>query len=1073
MKKLLLLTIVCLFTIHSFCDEARLLRFPALSGENIVFSYAGDLFIVNSSGGIARRLTTHEGYEMFPRFSPDGNTIAFTAQYDGNTEVYIMPTTGGTPKRITYTATLSRDDVSDRMGPNNIVMGWTNDGKNVVFRSRMKSFNSFKGHLFLAPIDGGLHRQIELATGSWCSYSSDGNKLAMNRVFREFRTWKYYKGGMADDIWIHDLNTKETINVTNSKSQDIFPMWYEDKVYFLSDRDRIMNLFVYDTVENKSRKLTNFVSFDIKFPSMGDGKIVFENGGYIYIYHIEEARVEKLKVKIQEDLSSGRTKFVDASEFINSVAIAPDGSRLVVSARGEIFSVPVKNGITRRLTNNSGVHNRNAVWSPDGKSIAFISDQTGEYQIYIIDPQKPCSEKKISKIEPNYIYQLKWSPDSKKIMWNDKKLGLHILDVKTGKSKRIHSSIMGEIHDFNWSPDSKWIAFTDRNKAKFLTVFLYSLRSKEKFSVSSDWYQSYNPAFSDDGKYLFFVSNRDFNPIYSLTEWNIAYRDMSRIFFLTLDDKTVSPFAPKNTEVFEEQQNKSDTDEVIVNVVKENITDRIEFLPGDPGSYTSLNFVNNKLYYVYRKQNHPAKFMMYDFIKLESVELGEYASFDISTDKKKMLLRKNQNYYVIDLPASQIKVDKPVSFEQLNIPVDLKEEWNQIYNEAWRQMRDYFYDPGMHGVDWDNIRKKYADLVYHANHRDDLNYIIGEMIGELNAGHAYINGGDRVQAQRIKTGLLGAELTKDRKSGYFVIDKILKGKNWKKNLRSPLIGQGIDIQEGEYIISINNIYTNTVENIYELLLGQAGNTVEIEVNNKPNDKNARKYLIQPVEDESQLYYFQWVQENIRKVNEATEQRVGYLHVPDMSVTGLNEFIKYYYPQLAKEALIIDDRGNGGGNVSPMLIERLKREMSIMVMSRDVPTPSVKPSGTMIGPKVLLVDQYSASDGDLFPYQFRRHRLGDIVGVTTWGGVIGIRGSLPFIDGADLRKPEFAHYNEKGWILEGEGLKPDIIVENDPYLEFKGVDAQLNKAIEVILYELEKISPKTPEIPKFPDKSGKK
>ncbi len=1073
MKRLLLLAIVCLFIIPSFGEEARLLRFPVISGENIVFSYAGDLFIVSSSGGIARRLTSHEGYEMFPRFSPDGNTIAFTAQYDGNTEVYIMPATGGTPKRITYTATLSRDDVSDRMGPNNIVMGWTNDGKNVIFRSRMRSFNSFKGHLFLAPLDGGLPQQLELATGSWCSYSPDGTKLAMNRVFREFRTWKYYKGGMADDIWIHDFKTKETINVTDSKSQDIFPMWYKDKIYFLSDRDRTMNLFVYDTNENQTKKLTNFVRFDIKFPSLGDGKIVFENGGYIYIYHIEEAKVEKLKIRIQEDFSGSRTKFVDASDFINNVAIAPDGSRLVVSARGEIFSVPVKQGITRRLTSDSGVHNRNAVWAPDGKNIAYISDKTGEYQIYTINPQVPGSEVKISNIDPNYIYSIKWSPDSKRIMWNDKKLGLHIIDIETGKSKRIHHSMISEIHDYNWSPDSKWIAFTDRNRARFQLVYLYNLQTKEKFPVTSEWYQSFNPVFSDDGKYLFFVSNRDFNPIYSLTEWNVAYRDMSRIYFVTLDSNTPSPFAPKNTEVFDNTDDKKNSDEVIVNVAREGITERIEFVPGEAGSYSGLHFVNNRLYYVYRKLNHPAKLMMFDFEKSESTELGEYSSFEISHDNKKMLLRKNKNYYVINLPSSSIKTDKPVSLEEMKISVDIREEWNQMYNEAWRQMRDYFYDPGMHGVNWENIRNKYSELVKHANHRDDLNYIIGEMIGELNAGHAYINGGDRTQARRIKTGLLGAEFSKDRRSGYFKIEKILKGKNWKPNLRSPLTGSGIDIQEGEYLISINNIHTNTVENLYELLLGQAGKTVEIAVNTRPNDRNARSFLIQPIDDEAQLYYFEWVQENIRKVNEATDGRVGYLHIPDMSVAGLNEFVKYYYPQLSKDALIIDDRGNGGGNVSPMLIERLKREMSIMVMSRDVPTPSIKPAGTMIGPKVLLVDQYSASDGDLFPYQFRRHRLGYIVGVTTWGGVIGIRGSLPFIDGADLRKPEFAHYDETGWILEGIGLKPDIVVENDPYLEFKGIDAQLNKAIEVVLFELERLSPKIPDIPEFPDKSGKK
>lgn len=1072
MKKLLFVfSAIIFFSTISFAEESRLLRFPAISGDNIVFSYAGDLFIVDKSGGVARRLTSHEGYEMFPRFSPDGQTIAFTAQYDGNTEVYTIPITGGTPKRITYTATLRRDDISDRMGPNNIVMNWTNDGEYVVFRSRMRSFNSFKGHLFKAPINGGMPIQMELATGSWCSFSPDGKKMAMNQVFREFRTWKYYKGGMADDVWIHNFETKETTNITNSRSQDIFPMWHENKIYFISDRDRVMNLFVYDTDTEETKKLTNFVRFDIKFPSLGKNEIIFENGGYIYLYHIADARIEKLNIKIKEDLSGSRTKFIDASDFIGNVHLAPDGNRIAVSARGEIFSVPVDKGITRQLTKMSEAHNRNPLWSPDGKSIAYISDKTGEYQLYIHNPQIPGSETKISDIDPTYIYNMKWSPNSEKLLWNDKKLGLHILDVDRKRSKLIYKSEYGEIHDYNWSPDNNWVVFSDLNSARFRIIYLYNVKSGEKTQITSEWYNSYSPLFSTNGEYLFFISNRDFNPIYSITEWNTAYRDMSRIYFVTLDDKTKSPFAPRNFEVFDDRagdESKKSSSDITINT--NNIIDRIDVMPISAGTYSRLNYANNRLYYVYSKLNQPAKLMMFDFDKRKETELGNYSNYQISDDEKKMLISHNQKYYVIDLPSSKINLSSEVDLSALQIPVNKSKEWMQIYNEAWRQMRDFFYDPNMHGVNWKAIRDKYADLVKYVNHRDDLNYIIGEMIGELNAGHAYINGGDRIEVQRIKTGLLGAEVSKDKNSGYFKINRILQGKNWKTNVRSPLTGPGFNINEGDYIISINNIHTNTVENIYELLLGKANQKIEISVNSRPSTRNAERYVIKPIEDESQLYYFEWVQNNIRKVNEATDGKVGYIHIPDMSRVGLNEFVKHYYPQLAKKALIIDDRGNGGGNVSPMIIERLKRELSIMVMSRDVPNPSIKPSGTMFGPKVLLVDQYSASDGDLFPYQFKRHKLGYTIGVRTWGGVIGIRGTLPFVDGADLRKPEFAHYDETGWILEGIGFEPDIEVRNDPYLEFKGTDHQLEKAIEVILYELERFDKEIPPIPTFPDRS---
>ena len=1071
MKKNLIIIFLLSIVYSGYSNETRLLRFPDIHNENIVFSYAGDLYMVGISGGTAKRLTSHPGNEMFPKFSPDGNTIAFSAQYDGNTEIYTIPITGGPPKRLTHTATLDRDDISDRMGPNNIVMTWTNDGKNIIYRSRQRTFNSFKGHLFKVPANGGMSEQLELATGSWCSYSPDGTKLALNRVFREFRTWKYYKGGMADDIWIHDFITKKTINITNNLAQDIFPMWRDNKIFFLSDRDRTMNLFVYDIETEETSKLTNFTRYDIKFPSFDNNNIIFENGGYLYLYNLASSQIEKLNIRINDDFTERRQKYIDASDFIANISIAPDASRIVVSARGEIFSVPVKEGITRRLTNSSGVHSRNAVWSPDGKYIAFISDKSGEYQIYIQNPLIPNTEQKITDIKPTYIYSLKWSPDSKKILWHDKKLGLYYTNIETKTTVRVHLSELGEMTDYDWSPDSNWIAYTDRNESRFLIIFLYNLKTEKKFPVTSEWYHSYNPRFSDDGKYLFFVSNRDFNPIYSMTEWNIAYRDMSKLYFVVLNKDSKSPFAHKNIEVFDDINiDKEDSKSAILSISTDGIINRTEVVPGEAGTYSNHVFVKNKLYYIYHKLNHQPKLYMYDFQKNDSKELGDVRSFQISADKKKMLVRKGRNYHVIDLPNSNLNLKESVSLDGMKIWVDLSNEYVQIFNESWRQMRDYLYDPGMHGVNWENIRLKYSELLDFVNSRDDLNYIIGEMIGELNVGHAYINGGDRQTIQKIKTGLLGAQFSKDKKTGYFKIEKILDGKNWNNDIVSPLRASGLNIKEGDYIIKINNVSTSGVKDIYELLTGMADKLIEITVNTKPEEKNSVNYVVKPISDESELYYFNWVQDNIRKVSLASDGKVGYIHIPDMSRVGLNEFMKHYYPQLSKQALIIDDRGNGGGNVSPMLIERLKREISIMVMSRDVAIPSIKPAGMHFGPKVLLVDQYSASDGDLFPYQFKRHKLGYIVGVRTWGGVVGIRGSLPFIDGADMRKPEFAHYDERGWILEGVGLEPDIIIENDPYLEYIGEDSQLDRAIEVIMIELEKFRKTIPQIPEFPNKS---
>lgn len=1053
-------------------EETRLLRFPNEYNDTVVFSYAGDLYLVPISGGVASRLTSHEGYEMFPRFSPNGNYIAFTAQYDGNTEVYIISRKGGDPKRITYTACLPRDDVSDRMGSNNIVMGWTNDGKNVIYRSRNKSFNDFKGHLFLAPIDGGMSIQLPFSTGSWCSYSPDGKKIAFNRVFREFRTWKFYKGGMADDIWIFDFKTKNTVNITQNKSQDIFPMWYKDKIYFLSDRDKIMNLFVYDLQTKETKKLTNFTKYDIKFPSLGTDKIIFENGGYIYYYDLLNQKIVKLFISIREDFSSGRSIMKDVSSEYRNPELSPDGNRLVLSARGEIFNIPGKEGIIRNITNSSNSHERNPVWSPDGKYIAYISDKSGEYQIYIQSPDKPGNEVQLTNYETGYIYALKWSPDSKKILFNNKKLELNFIDIQTKEIKNVHTSAIWEITSCDWSPDNNWIAFSDKDITRISKVWLYNIKTGIKYQVTSDWYESFSPAFSSDGKYLFYVSNRDFNPIYSSVEWNVAYKDMSKIYFVTLNKDIPSPFALKDDKVGEHQKTvdkEKNNKQITIN--PENIIDRTEVLPIKAGNYFNLSWSDDKLFYLENRQNEDTKLCYFDFKTLKSVEIGNFSFYKISFDGKKLLIENNKKLYITDIPSGKLTLENPVNFTPLNLIVDLRAEWTQIFNESWRQMRDFFYDPNLHRVDWRKQYEKYAELLPYVNDRNDLNYIIGEMIGELNAGHAYVGGGDRKQIQRIKIGLLGAEFEKDKKSGYFKITKIYRGENWNTNLKSPLIGIGLDINEGDYIISINGINLKNYNNIYELLIDQANKTIEISVNSKSDEKESKTYLVKTIDNESELIYFNWVKNNIEYVNNKTNNQVGYIHILDMSVVGLNEFVKYYYPQLSKKALIIDDRGNGGGNVSPMLIERLRREMSMMVMSRDVPEPSIKPTGMLFGPKVLLIDQYSASDGDLFPYQFRRHKLGPIIGVRSWGGVIGIRGSLPFVDGGQLFKPEFAHFDETGWIIEGYGVDPDFEVQNDPYKEYFGQDDQLDKAIEVILEELQKFERKLPQIPEFIDKSG--
>lgn len=1066
-------------------QETRLLRFPAVYENQVVFSYAGDLYLTTTDGGIARRLTSDEGYEMFPKFSPDGKHIAFTAQYDGNTEVYVIPSAGGVPQRLTYTATLGRDEVSDRMGPNNIVMTWTTDGKSIIYRSRKKTFNDFVGQLFMISVEGGISTELPLSTGGFCSFSPDGSKLAFNRVFREFRTWKYYKGGMADDIRIFDFTTKKIINITNHVSQDIFPMWIGNQIYFVSDRDRIANIFKYNFDNGSITKVTNFDLYDVKFPSHSSDAIVFENGGWIYVYDVETNQTKKLEIIVSDDVPAGRDQEKDASKNIQYVDVSPDGERLVISARGDVFSLPTESGITRNLSNTSGVHERNAVWSPDGKKIAYISDQSGEFEIYVRSQDGSDSPVQLTKNADTYYFSLAWSPDSKNILFNDKKMRLRYVNVETKQIVEVAKNKIWEISGFSWSPDSKWITYTNSEPNGLSTIKLFSTTDKKTYDVTDEWYRSYSPQFSTDGTYLFFISDRDFNPIYSRTEWNHSYTQMSKVYFVTLSKDTPNPLAPKNNEVKvvttppetpKDDKSKTKDAEPISPVVPmivhpEMMNARILSLPVEAGDYYNVSCHNGKVYYMrYNAETDKSELFMYDFEEREEKEIMECSSYQITQNTKKMLVYKEKDYYVISLPTAPAKLEKKVSLSDMKVWPNLKEEWSQIFYESWRQMRDFFYVSTMHGVDWSAIKGKYEVLLPYVNNRHDLNYVIGEMIGELSVGHAYVNGGDIQKPGRIPMGLLGAEFSRD-KSGYFRIDRILEGANWSANLRSPLTESGINVKVGEFIIAIDGKDVSKVNDMFVFLVGKAGKQVELTINDKPVANGSRKVIVVPLSDESSLYYYNWVQGNIRKVNEATNGQVGYLHIPDMGVDGLNEFAKHFYAQLNKKALIIDDRGNGGGNVSPMIIERLQREIQRANMARNVEIPSQTPRQMINGPIVVLVNQYSASDGDLFPYGVKHYSIGKVIGVRTWGGVVGIRGSLPFIDGAVLNRPEFASYDPVTgeWIIEGWGVEPDILIDNDPYEEFMGKDTQLDKAIEVILEDM-KSWPQVHPIPEGPDKS---
>ncbi len=1069
-------------------NEAKMLRFPAIHGNQVVFSYAGDLYTVDINGGVARQLTNDpDGFEIFARFSPDGKNIAFTGQYDGNTEVYVMPAQGGEPQRVTYTATLDRDDLSDRMGPNNIVMTWR-DNENIVYRSRRITWDDFVGQLFVANINGGLGEQLPFEEGGWISYSPDGQKIAFNRVMREFRTWKYYKGGMADDVWIFDFNKKELTNITNNVAQDIFPMWAGNKIYFCSDRDRTMNIFCYNLDNKELTKVTDYTYYDVKYPSLGDNDIVYENGGMLYRLSLKDNSIHPIKVRIVNDGISSRTKYIDASKFITSGDVSPDGKRIVLGARGDVWTLPVESGITRNLTKSDGVHDRNVAWSPDGEYIAYISDKTGNDELFIQkqDGKEEAIQLTDSKsVSETYKYQPSWSPDSKKIAWYDKMNRLMMIDVASKKVTEVAKSQAGEMGDFTWSPDSKWIAYTDANMSEFSRIFIYNVDTQKTEPVTDTWFNSSNPTFDKNGKYLYFTSERDFNPTYSSVEWNYAYREQSRIYLITLQKDTPSPFLAKNDEVKvekgEAKEEKSGKDkkkdskkeDKSIKIDFEGIMSRIIPLPDiKTAYYYELKGVENGLYYM-SWGNRGGGLYYYDLEEKEATRIGDFNGYGLTPDGKKMIIRKRWDMAVINAPKREVKsIDNPVDLSNMKKWVNLHEEWAQIYTEAWRQMRDFFYAPNMHGNDWPAIHDKYSVLIPYCGDRNDVNYLIGEMIGELNIGHAYTGGGDRVETPRLKLGLLGAELERDG-SGYYKIKKILKGESWNDATISPLTEIGVNAKEGDFIVAVDGVSTKNMNNIYESLVDKAGKAVVLTLNTKASENGARDVVVTPISSENSLYYYNMVQNNIEKVNKATNGQVGYIHIPDMGPEGLNEFVKYFYPQLTKKALIIDDRGNGGGNVSPMIIERLRREASMWTVTRNGNAAEIKPNQMMNGPKVLLFNKYSASDGDLFPWQFKHYKLGTTIGTRSWGGVVGIRGSLPFIDGGTLNRPEFAPFDQNGnWIIEGHGVDPDIVIDNNPYDEFNGIDAQLDKAIEVILEQM-KDWPEAPAIPAWPDKTNVK
>jgi len=1072
--KLLLLVFIFPILSNAQNKEARLLRFPTTNGEEVVFTYAGDLYKVPILGGTAMRLTSHIGYEMFAKFSPDGKTIGFTAQYDGNTEIYKIPVQGGEPSRLTYTATLERDDIGDRMGPNNIFMTWTPDGNNIVYRSRMRTGGGFEGMLFNVSKDGGLSKPLPLPEGGFCSYSPDAKKLAYNRVFREFRTWKYYKGGMADDIWVYDFATKETKNITNNDAQDIIPMWIGNEIYFISDRDKTMNLFCYNLDTKETTKVTDFDKYDIKFPSCHGNLIVFEEAGYIYKFDATTKKYEKLVISLASDDIYARDEIKSVKKKITAMSPSLSGERAVVVARGEVFNVPVGVGVTKNLTRTSNGHERSAIWSPDGKHIAYISDVTGETEIYLLVGEGGDA-KQLTHNNDTYIVDMQWMPDSKKIIFFDRNNKVNLLDITTATVKTLFDIPEGGLRSLSYSENGEWLTYARNAKNDMRVIYIYNMKTGKQYPVTEAWYSSSNPVFSRNGKYLIFTSDRDVNPIYGAKEWNSVFSRGNGLYIALLSKDTPSPLIAKdagaeyksialdnkNSASKKKTSKKSSTkEENTLKIDVENISDRIIRIPVNEKMVFNVFGLGDDIYFSTRGATKAFN------LKTQKERKVSDAYFSVEPGYSKAIAEKGDKYYMASISDTKISLGEQINVSDLKVTINYAQEWAQIFDEAWRQFRDGFYDKSMHGVDWKAIKEKYKVFLPYVKTRLDLNYIVGEMIGEVCSGHAYFNPGEVKSPSRISVGQLGAEISLD-KSGYFRIEKILAGAEYSESLRSPLNQVGLGVKVGDFITAVDGVSTKGVKDFYSMMVDKANVLTELTINSSPKS-GGKKIIIKPLATEHQLYHLEWVQRNIDIVNKLSGGRIGYVYIPDMGPDGLKEFARYFYPQLDKEGLIVDDRSNGGGNVSPMILERLARKAYRVTMGRGTNRIGKVPNKTLVGPKICLINKYSASDGDLFPWGFRELGLGKLVGTRTWGGIIGISGSMSFLDGSDLRVPFFTSFSAKtgDWIIENHGVDPDIVVDNDPYKEWNGEDQQLETAVKEIMKELKNRKP----LPKVAPKS---
>ncbi|MFZ0933325.1 MAG: PDZ domain-containing protein [Bryobacteraceae bacterium] len=1078
--------------------EGRLMRFPDIQKGRVVFSYGGDLWLVSSQGGTANRITTHPGLELFPKFSPDGKWIAFTGQYDGNFNVYVMPSEGGQPKQLTFLPDIG--SVPERMGPNNEVIAWTPDSSKIVFLSRRAAYNTWFGRLFTVSVDGGLPEALPLDKGGLLAFSPDGSTIAYNRIFRNFRTWKRYKGGMHQDIWSYNFKTKQAEPLTDSAGTDTFPMWRGDTLYWASDRgpEQRLNLYSRDFKSRRIRQLTDFKDFDVEWPGLGGDSIVFENGGYLYVYDLKTEKSRKLTIYLPGDSTLARKHWAPVSDLIGSFDLSPDANRAVFTARGDVYTVPAKQGSIRNLTNSPGVREESAAWSPDGKWIAYVSDRTGEQELYIAPQDGVGKEEQITSGSKMFLMPPVWSPDSHKLLYADNAVRLFFVDTQTKQPVLIDQGKYDDMQGYSWSPDSKWVAYGKPAEDHNSVIEIYSVADQKITAVTDATTQSWNPVFDPDGRYLYFLSNRDYNEVLGVYDMEFSNPKATRIYAVTLRNDLPSPVAPRSDEAGQKAPEAAATP---FRVDLAGLPERVVALPVATGNYDGLLAAKDTVFYLSRPvfglsgplPGGAPELAAYDLKERKGgTMLSGATGFALSFDGKKILYaaRKSpepgenafeefgpteRTFGLIDAKLPDKEAHKAgegaLNLAALRVEVDPREEWLQMFNEAWRQERNYFFEPAMNGVNWEAQREKYLPLVAHAGSRYDLTYIIGEMLGELSNSHTYVGGGDYPELKPVNTGMLGVDFEVDAASGRYRFQKIYPGENWDSERRSPLTEPGLNVHVGDYLLAVNGRELRTPQNPYELFVNTVGQDVTLTINSRPDDQGARRILVRPIANEFGLRELDWIESNRRKVDQMTGGRVGYMYLPDMSAAGLNEFVKQFFPQVRKEGMIIDVRYNGGGFVDDLVFERLRRVLSGMQSARNWQSTTI-PDQVFHGYLACLANGYTASDGDFFTYFFKKYKLGPVVGERTWGGVRGIRGYIPLMDGGYMTRPEFSLYDlNSQWVVENHGVDPDVPVDNRPDLVMQGHDPQLEKAVELVMQDIKQhpksLSPRPPDLPAYP------